>query len=122
MDLDATPYLPQIGAGALLTMAVWMLLTGRLATRRELQELRQDRDQWRATAQTLAPVVTELSGHVGRLADATQQLIARPAPWYPAATGRHAGPDDGPDWPGGGGGPRQTQPPAPRSGPPSRRG
>lgn len=40
-----------VGVGALLALLFFMLATGRLATRREVDDIRADRDAWRETAQ-----------------------------------------------------------------------
>lgn len=42
----------QIGAGALVTVIVLMVLTGRLVTRRQLQDAQADRDYWRTAHDT----------------------------------------------------------------------
>jgi hypothetical protein len=88
-------YLPVLGPSALLSVAVLMLLTRRLVTSAELREARQDRDTWRRAAETHAATVAELSGHVGRLSIATQQLLdlhRQPPGQHQVVTGRQRWP------------------------------
>lgn len=40
-----------VGVVSLLVALFWLLATGRLATRREVDDVRADRDAWRETAQ-----------------------------------------------------------------------
>lgn len=42
----------QIGAGALVTLIVLLILSGRLVTRRQLQDVQADRDYWRQAHDT----------------------------------------------------------------------
>jgi hypothetical protein len=53
MDIGAIlPYLDKIGVVALVLLLGYALATGRLVTRREADDIRQDRDTWRKTALT----------------------------------------------------------------------
>lgn len=60
MEALSPAILNGVGVVGMLAGLFWMLATGRLATRRELDEARADRDMWRETAQTLAPVVSQV--------------------------------------------------------------
>ena len=40
-----------VGAGALVTLIVLLILTGRLVPRQQMLDLREDRDKWRAAAE-----------------------------------------------------------------------
>lgn len=76
MPTDAiTPWVMQGGAVGLLLAAMWLVLTGRILARSTLQDVRSDRDLWRATAETALKANAELSGHVGRLVDTADQLV-----------------------------------------------
>lgn len=77
-------WLVQGGAGALVTLVVIFIITGRLVPRRYHDEVRADRDQWRAVAlkamghtELLLPaaqVATEVIGHLGDAAQVEQAL------------------------------------------------
>ncbi len=49
-----------IGTVSIIVLIFWMLVTGRLVTRRENNATIADRDMWRETATTLTPVVTKV--------------------------------------------------------------
>ncbi len=49
-----------IGTVSIVVLIFWMLVTGRLVTRRENNATIADRDMWRETATTLTPVVTKV--------------------------------------------------------------
>lgn len=124
MDLDPS-LLTQGGLSGLLAFGFLAMMRRWLVTGAELKESKAERDLWQQSARTSSATVAELSGHVGRLADATQRLIAQqerqPQPWYPAATGRHAGPDYGPGWSDSGERGRPAPPPSSPNGMPNRR-
>lgn len=66
--IDVASVLPVIGtwtAGSLLGLTVVMILTGRLVPRRQHDEVRQERDQWRVVA-------LKAIGHTGELLPAAQ--------------------------------------------------
>lgn len=49
-----------IGVGGLLVGLFWMLATGRLVTRREADDIRADRDVWRANALDQKGLLTQM--------------------------------------------------------------
>ena len=49
--VQALPF-TDLGAGALVIMIVLMVLTGRLVTRQQLQDVMADRDKWRDSAES----------------------------------------------------------------------
>lgn len=62
--------LTDVGIVGLVIFGCWMIFTGRLVTRREADDIRHDRDEWRTTArisetarQVLADQVSELLEH-----------------------------------------------------------
>lgn len=57
----------QGGIGALLTLVVVMILTGRLIPRRTYDDLLRERDMWREAAQGSLEVSREQTGQVGEL-------------------------------------------------------
>lgn len=40
----------QVGIGGLLSLAVWLIFTGRLVPRSVVDDIRQERDDWKAAA------------------------------------------------------------------------
>lgn len=70
--MDAIPpgLLEGVGVIGVVLLVAWMLFTGRLVTRREADDIRHDRDEWRTTArisessrQVLSDQVAELIEH-----------------------------------------------------------
>lgn len=47
------------GAGGLLALCVWLILTGRLVPRQQMLDLRADRDKWEAAAEEWQRVATQ---------------------------------------------------------------
>lgn len=79
--------LTALGPGALLSIAILLLLFGRLVTRRELDDIKEDRDKWRETAQELSGQVAELLEH-SRTTDAFIRSL--PHPLYGQRPPQHA--------------------------------
>lgn len=82
--MDSIP-LDNIGVVGLVVLLGWMLATGRLVTRREADEIRRDRDEWRraweaasSDAQSSSAQVAELLEHA-RVADATLRALSQVA-------------------------------------------
>lgn len=61
-----------IGAGALVCLIVLLILTGRLVPRQQVLDLREDRDQWRASAEDQLKALHTLGMAVERLTVVTQ--------------------------------------------------
>ena len=57
----------QLGAGALLTLVVLLILSGRLVTRRQLQDVQADRDYWRTAHDTQQQVTLKQGMTLERL-------------------------------------------------------
>lgn len=76
MPIELVGWLPQTSAVGLLLLAVWLVLTGRIVPRTIHNEVRQDRDVYRVAAETALAASVEMSGHVGRLVTAVDQLTA----------------------------------------------
>ncbi len=57
--IDGIPIL-DFGAGALVTVFVLAILTGRLIPRRTYDDMREERDTWRASAERSAEHATKL--------------------------------------------------------------
>ena len=61
MEALITPtFLDGVGTVAVIIIVFYLLVSGRLVTRRENDATIADRDMWRETAQTLTPVVTKV--------------------------------------------------------------
>lgn len=77
-------WLVQGGAGALVTLVVILIFTGRLVPRRYHDEVRAERDEWKRVALKAmghtdlllpaAQVATEVIGHLGDTAQIEQAL------------------------------------------------
>lgn len=74
-DLMTWP-LGQIGAGALVTLIVLLILTGRLVTRRQLEDTQADRDHWRTAAEGWQAMATKLGMSVEGLTSSVEHLTA----------------------------------------------
>lgn len=74
--MDLSGWVPQVGAVGLLLAAVWAVLMGRIVPRSTHEEVRRDRDTYRTAAETALAASAEMSGHVGRLVSAVEQLTA----------------------------------------------
>lgn len=62
-DVPLQVILNGTGVAGLLVLLFWMLSTGRLATRREVDDIRADRDVWRSAALDQKGLLTQvLSG------------------------------------------------------------
>lgn len=68
--MDALPpgLLDNVGAIGVVLLVAWLLFTGRLVTRREADDIRHDRDEWRA-----AHRISETARQV--LSDQGQELL-----------------------------------------------
>lgn len=98
--LELPVWLPQFGAGGLLLVVCWLVVTGRLVPRPTHNEVRSDRDTYRKAAETALLAAAEASAHVGRLVSTVEQLTAaqretlelvrRLVPPTPAPTDRSA--------------------------------
>lgn len=64
----------QIGAGALVTIIVLLILTGRLVTRRQLEDVQADRDHWRTAAESWQSMATKLGMSVEGLTASVERL------------------------------------------------
>lgn len=76
MPVELAGWIPQTGAVGLLLAAVWAVFTGRLIPRATHNEVRHDRDVYRAAAEQALAASAEMSSHVGRLVSAVEQLTA----------------------------------------------
>lgn len=57
----------QLGAGAVVTLVVLLILSGRLVTRRQLQDVQADRDYWRTAHDTQQQITLKQGMSVERL-------------------------------------------------------
>jgi hypothetical protein len=57
----------QLGAGALVTLVVLLILSGRLVTRRQLQDTQADRDYWRTAHDTQQQITLKQGMSMERL-------------------------------------------------------
>lgn len=67
-----------VSSSGLLALVVLLLLMGRLVTRTQLNDLKEDRDHWRHALEVSEEARHESSVHVGKLSDAvrtTQHLV-----------------------------------------------
>ena len=71
--VDGLPLI-NIGAGTLVTLIVLMVLTGRLVTRRQLDDAHADRDAWKKVALEQAPQITQMLEYA-RTADAVLRSL-----------------------------------------------
>jgi hypothetical protein len=67
--LDPLAGLPigQFSAGALVGLVVLLILVGRLVPRQSLQDMREDRDKWRTTAEDWQRAATQLGMSMEKL-------------------------------------------------------
>ena len=71
--------LGQISAGALVAIVVLLILTGRLVTRRQLQDVQADRDYWRTAHDTQQQVTLKQGMTLERLltlAEASEHALS----------------------------------------------
>jgi len=68
--------LGQISAGALVGLIVLLVLTGRLVTRRQLEDVQADRDHWRTAADGWQAMATRLGMSVEGLTTSVERLTA----------------------------------------------
>lgn len=59
-DLISPAMFNGVGVVGLFAALFWMLATGRLVTRREVDDVRADRDTWRETAQGQGEVLRQV--------------------------------------------------------------
>lgn len=96
MTLFGLPEL-QFGAGALVALVVFLILTGRLVPRRQLEDLREDRDArlaaaerqvqtWQAAYEAAVMGRKTAQDHVSQLMEAalTAQDVIRALPMLPS--------------------------------------
>jgi len=76
MFTDLAGWVPQTGAVGLLLAAVWLVLTGRIIPRSVHDEVRRDRDMYRAASETALRVNSEQAANVGTLTSAVETLTA----------------------------------------------
>lgn len=70
MDLQqflANLSIGDVGFAGLVSLAIYMIYTGRLVPRRHLDDTRQDRDSWKQAYQTNEKTLVELSHQMGQL-------------------------------------------------------
>lgn len=70
-DLLGVP-VGQIGAGALVTVIVLLILTGRLVTRRQLEDTQADRDRWHTAADKWQDVASKQGMTIERVLEAVE--------------------------------------------------
>lgn len=87
----------QGGAGALVALTVWMILTGRLIPRATLSKLEQERDLWRSVAlkamghaDALLPAAQIATEVTRALGDATSASVERALAGTPDPPGERA--------------------------------
>ena len=73
---ELSGWIPQTGAVGLLLATFWLMFTGKIIPWRIHNEVRQDRDTYRTAAETALAATAEMSGHVGKLVSAVEQLTA----------------------------------------------
>lgn len=64
--------LGQLSAGALVGLIVLLVLSGRLVPRQNLQDMRDDRDKWRATAEDWQKTALQLGMSMEKLLTAAE--------------------------------------------------
>jgi hypothetical protein len=64
----------QISAGALVGLIVLLILTGRLVTRRQLEDVQADRDHWRTAADGWQAMATKLGMSVEGLTSSVERM------------------------------------------------
>lgn len=74
MLTDLAGWVPQAGATGLLLAAVWLVLTGRIVPRSTHDEVRRDRDTYRAAVETALAASGENAANVRQLVGAVQEL------------------------------------------------
>lgn len=88
MDLQtflANLSIGDVGFAGLVSLAIYLIYTGRLVPRRHLDDTRQDRDAWRSTAETQSGTITEISHQLEKLleyAKTSDHLIRSIHPMY----------------------------------------
>lgn len=73
--IDGLP-ISAVGPGALLTLVVILILTGRLIPRRTFQDMRDDRDHWRTAAALSEETKRELASQNAELLEAVRTANA----------------------------------------------
>jgi hypothetical protein len=68
LNLASIPW-AQGGAAALLALAVWLILTGRIVPRQTLQDVQAQRDKYEQAWQTSQATIGELSQQVTALVE-----------------------------------------------------
>lgn len=76
MLTDLAGWVPQTGAAGMLLAGVWLVLTGRIVSRAVHEEVRRDRDTYRAAVETALAASAEQAANVGKLATAVETLTA----------------------------------------------
>lgn len=77
-DLLSSISLGQVGAGTLLAVVIYMILTDRLVTRQRLVDEQEEKKRWRSAYETLLPAVDKLVDGVSRtvvLAETTNHAL-----------------------------------------------
>ena len=88
--MDLTAFLSSLNIGdvgffGLVSLAIYLIYTGRLVPRRHLDDTRQDRDAWRSVAETQQKTNTEQSHQLEKLieyAKTSDHLIRSIHPMY----------------------------------------
>lgn len=65
----------QVSAGALLAIVVLLILTGLLVPRRQLKDVRADRDYWRAAHDVQQEITLKQGMTLERVVDTTEKLL-----------------------------------------------
>ena len=74
MPADLAGWVPTSGAIGLMLATFWLVYTGKLVPGRIHNEVRTDRDTYRAAAETALKASAEMSSQVSRLVGAVEQL------------------------------------------------
>lgn len=76
--MDALPpgLLDGIGIGGILIVLFWLLVTGRIATRNTVDDVRHDRDEWRTEARIKDQEIAEKNRQLDHLAEVGRTVDA----------------------------------------------
>lgn len=78
MDSIPPGLFSDVGAVAVVLVVGWMIFTGRLVTRREADDIRRDRDNWRAawsTSELAREVSASQTGELLQYAKVSEELL-----------------------------------------------